>query len=89
MEAGVSEVVGVRRSQVVGVRAVVYVVVEEERGCTGALWYSHHHVSVWGGGFVVTATGRPFCQRTVLRLSAVFVSEPSSVVWLTVSKAHS
>ena len=38
-------------------RIVVYVVVEEERGNTGALWYTHLHVSVWGGGVVVAATG--------------------------------
>ena len=59
MGVGVSEVVGVRRNQMLGVRSVVYAVVEEERGYTGALWFSHRHVSVLGGGVVVTATGHP------------------------------
>ena len=43
---GVIEVVSVGRSQVAGVRLVVYVVFEEERGYIEALWYSHPHVSV-------------------------------------------
>ena len=59
MGVRVSEVVGVGRRQVVGGRVVVYVVVKEEGGYTGALRYSHPHVSVWGGGVVVAATGHP------------------------------
>ena len=39
----------------------MYVMVKEESGYTGALWYSHPHVSVWGRG-VVTATGHPPLQ---------------------------
>ena len=41
----VSAVVGVGRRQVAGVRVVVYIVVEEERGYTGSLWYTNPHVS--------------------------------------------
>ena len=40
-------------------RVVVNIVVEEEGGFTGALRYSHPHVSMWGGSVVVTATGDP------------------------------
>ena len=46
MGVGVSEVVGVGRSQVVGVSVVTYILVEEERGYTGTLWYSQAHVSM-------------------------------------------
>ena len=38
---------------------VVYVEVEEDRGDTGALWYPHPQVSVWGFGVIVSATGHP------------------------------
>ena len=57
MRVGVSEIVGVGRIQLVGVRVVVYIVFENEGGYTEALWYCHPHVCVWGGGVVVTATG--------------------------------
>ena len=49
-----NEFVAVGRCQVFSKRVVVYEVSEEERGLTGALWYSHPHVSVWGGGVVGT-----------------------------------
>ena len=59
MGVGVSEVVGVGRRQVVGVRVVVYIEVKEKGGYTGALRHSHPHVSMWEGGVVVAATGHP------------------------------
>ena len=42
----VSEVVGVGGSQVIGVGVVMYVVVEEGGGYTGALRHPRPHVSV-------------------------------------------
>ena len=59
MGVGVSEVIGVGRTHVVGVRVVLYIVVEEEGGYTGTMWYSRPHVSVWGGGVVATTTRYP------------------------------
>ena len=56
---GVIEVVGVGRGQVVRVRIVVSIVVEEDGGYAKALRYSHPHVSMWGCGVVITAAGHP------------------------------
>ena len=43
----------------VGVWVVVYIVVEEDRGDTGTLWYPHPQVSVWGFSVIVPAIGHP------------------------------
>ena len=53
MGVGVSEIVGVGRGQVVGVRVVVYIVVEKGGACTGTLRYSHPHVCMSVGGRMV------------------------------------